>query len=80
MRPANDAGVVESTENQQPPLIYLLDAAQICPLLCKAGKFVVHRFQTSFCNSSRVPIVWHSYWRSVLLSNPCSTFPGPTSK
>jgi len=40
-QPANDAGVVENTENQQPPLICLLDAAQICPLLSKAGNFVL---------------------------------------
>ena len=38
-RPANGAGVVESAEPRQPPLIFLLDASKICPLLRKAGNF-----------------------------------------
>ena len=52
-RPANDAGVVGSADYQQPPLICLLDAAQICPLLRKAGnyrmlsKFVIFPFNAS---------------------------------
>ena len=73
-RSANDAGVVESAKHQQPPLICLLagatawlDAAQICPLLSKAGNYRMLSCLKAGYSCTANPTRFRDGWARVVL-------------